>query len=368
MAESGGHALVLMPDITGYTEFLSKVEISHGEHIIAELLEVLIANTTVEMELAEIEGDALLLYRFGPPPSLELLMAHIALGFKNFHTHLMQLQQQIFCDCGSCQNLGRLSLKVVGHYGSIVHHKVGGRLKIFGTDVVLSHRMLKNGVPLPNYVLFSDSLWEAMGETQNRQWKFAPHRETYPVFGEVGMMLVDMGPFVKALPAPPPPGSAPPPETHFVEQVALKAPFATVVEHLADYSKWPLWSQGVEMVDDEIDAIPRKGSVHRCLLDGRLVELSLENLKFGARAFTISNRLTPPHPLVKDVLVDYSAAQEGEEVRVTATVCYRCRPLSAWLVERWVMPALRLRFGSNLRNLKNLLEGGAVAATDGGLS
>ena len=36
-------ALIFIPDISGYTEFLTTTEIKHSKHIISELLEIIIA-------------------------------------------------------------------------------------------------------------------------------------------------------------------------------------------------------------------------------------------------------------------------------------------------------------------------------------
>ena len=58
MAEN---ATILIPDISGYTEFLTKTELVHSSHIINELLEAILAANSGEFVLSEVEGDALLL-------------------------------------------------------------------------------------------------------------------------------------------------------------------------------------------------------------------------------------------------------------------------------------------------------------------
>ena len=63
MAES---ATILIPDISGFTDFVTRIELEHGAHIIKELLEVLANANTTGFTLSEIEGDALLLYRKAP--------------------------------------------------------------------------------------------------------------------------------------------------------------------------------------------------------------------------------------------------------------------------------------------------------------
>ena len=64
MADS---ATILIPDISGYTEFLTQTELVHSSHIVNELFEAILAANEGEFELSEVEGDALLLYRKGKP-------------------------------------------------------------------------------------------------------------------------------------------------------------------------------------------------------------------------------------------------------------------------------------------------------------
>ncbi len=55
MSELPQPGLLLIPDISGFTEFVSTVEMSHGQHITAELLEALMKETPLGMQLSEIE-------------------------------------------------------------------------------------------------------------------------------------------------------------------------------------------------------------------------------------------------------------------------------------------------------------------------
>src|SRR5215468_3825745 len=71
MAES---ATILIPDISGYTEFLTKTELVHSSHIINELLDAILAANSGEFVLSEVEGDALLLYRKGEPIEADALV------------------------------------------------------------------------------------------------------------------------------------------------------------------------------------------------------------------------------------------------------------------------------------------------------
>jgi hypothetical protein len=60
-------AIILIPDISGFTGFTGATELDHAAHIITELLELIVASNETDFTLAEIEGDAVLFYRKGKP-------------------------------------------------------------------------------------------------------------------------------------------------------------------------------------------------------------------------------------------------------------------------------------------------------------
>lgn len=70
-------ALIFIPDISGYTEFITQTEIRHSKHIISELLEIIINGNQLAMNVSEIEGDAVLFYRKGDAPSLKEIIAQV---------------------------------------------------------------------------------------------------------------------------------------------------------------------------------------------------------------------------------------------------------------------------------------------------
>ena len=57
--------LLFIPDISGFTRFVNETEIEHSRLIIQELLEILINANQIGLEVSEIEGDAILFYKFG---------------------------------------------------------------------------------------------------------------------------------------------------------------------------------------------------------------------------------------------------------------------------------------------------------------
>ena len=69
--------LLFIPDISGFTRFVNETEIDHSRLIIQELLEILINANRLGLEISEIEGDAILFYKFGSPPELKDLYEQV---------------------------------------------------------------------------------------------------------------------------------------------------------------------------------------------------------------------------------------------------------------------------------------------------
>jgi len=69
--------LLFIPDISGFTNFVTNTEIEHSRHIIQELLEVIINSNNLGLEISEIEGDAILFYKYGDTPDLKEIYSQV---------------------------------------------------------------------------------------------------------------------------------------------------------------------------------------------------------------------------------------------------------------------------------------------------
>src|SRR5262245_57102919 len=96
--------LFFIPDIGGFTKFVNETEISHSQHIIKELLELLVDANQLGLEVSEIEGDAVLFVRAGAPPTLESLVEQAHKMFVAFHNHLARIEYYRVCQCGACSS------------------------------------------------------------------------------------------------------------------------------------------------------------------------------------------------------------------------------------------------------------------------
>jgi hypothetical protein len=183
---------LVLADISGFTEFLTSTELEHGPPIITELLEEVIRRIAPPLEIHAIEGDAV--FALGPdgkvlPPAS--LLAILREGLAGFRTKQRELAADDSCDCRCCRSVDKLRLKAIGHYGPFVEHTIGGHTQITGPDVILAHRMLKNGVTsTADYTLLTRPALDYM-ELDPTNLGLTPHTERYEHFGDIECYLDD---------------------------------------------------------------------------------------------------------------------------------------------------------------------------------
>jgi hypothetical protein len=163
-------AIYFMPDITGFTNFVNNTEVEHGVHIISELLELMIDSTTNDLQLAEIEGDSLFMYS-SKIPTYKQLVAQTSKMLEAFRNHTSSYESKRICNCGSCRTTTNLELKFLVHYGDLTFMKVKDFVKPYGSDVIKIHRMLKNNVPVNEYILFTNAAFKLYEDQLDETWK-----------------------------------------------------------------------------------------------------------------------------------------------------------------------------------------------------
>ena len=157
--------LLLIADMGGYTEYMSthRMTLAHAQVNTSRLLERVI-DAVPGLELIEIEGDAAFLYRqteAETPEALadEVLRSAVAMH-EAFHLERAYVAKNL-CPCGGCKEAASLTLKFVAHVGDVAIQTIRQRTKLVGIDVILVHRLLKNAVPIPEYVLMTADLCSA---------------------------------------------------------------------------------------------------------------------------------------------------------------------------------------------------------------
>ena len=179
-------ATILIPDISGYTEFVSKAEIEHGAQILKHLLETIVEAAGDDFIVSEIEGDAVLMYRKGSPPSKQEITEKCIRIFKAFHETSTMMDGMRVCQCIACKGVVRLSLKFIVHYGTITENKVANFIKASGIDMIIAHRLLKNRIEKDEYVLITRNfLNQTTDADASFELEWFPLKEKYDSIGDI---------------------------------------------------------------------------------------------------------------------------------------------------------------------------------------
>jgi hypothetical protein len=160
---ASARSLLLIADIGGYTDYMRthRMSLAHAEVNTARLLEKVI-DAAPGFDLIEIEGDAAFLHREAPASEddetvEQVLRAAVAMH-RAFHLERTYVATNL-CPCDGCTQANNLRLKFVAHVGEVATQTIRQRRKLVGIDVILVHRLLKNSVDVPEYVLMSEELY-----------------------------------------------------------------------------------------------------------------------------------------------------------------------------------------------------------------
>jgi hypothetical protein len=186
-----------VPDITGFTKFIATADINFSKEVIPALLRRLIEANILKMSVAEIEGDAIFFYKNGRLPSVSRVAEqckHLYQTFSDFIDKLEKTDPENYQRYLGDNSLG---LKIIIHYGHISLSNIKGRTKLFGEDVIIAHKLLKNGVDELNYILLSERyLSKVRNREKLNQWfhwqELRSGSETYDYIGEVPFKYITL--------------------------------------------------------------------------------------------------------------------------------------------------------------------------------
>jgi hypothetical protein len=199
-------ALLLIGDIGGYTHFmkLHRLSLAHSQEITGRLLNAM-TEAADRVRLVQLEGDAAFFY--APEADLgETVLASVATEqsvamHHAFHAERQRMEALNMCNCDACRQAGDLTVKFVAHRGEVAAQTVKRRLNVVGVDVIAVHQMLKNTVPVPEYILMTDSVFSRC-EPPVRERARTVEQELEGL-GKAEIYFVDMAELAADLPPPP---------------------------------------------------------------------------------------------------------------------------------------------------------------------
>ena len=234
-------------------------------------MEALIDANELDMKISEIEGDAILFYRPGELPSTSALYSQVNRMFVDFHTQLKKYEQSRICQCGACSTATNLSLKFVLHYGEVAANQIKNHSKLFGREVIVVHRLLKNSVPNRQYAIFTAPIFQTIENSLphgEEPWDKPFYGEEMYEVGTIPIQHFDLKPLLVKIPDPVIEDFSVAGATQSVlrlEQV-IYAPLELTFDAISDLAFRAAWIEGLVDSDQLNHQINQAGSTHRCVI------------------------------------------------------------------------------------------------------
>lgn len=356
MASEGTFVLA---DIGGYTSFLTGVGIQHGKETIEHLLNRLIKSSDRKWKVANVMGDCVFFYADTPEPPDETF-ARVQTLFESFQDAQFDIAAGSTCRCGACDRTEQLSLKFVVHRGEYDVQNIGGRKELFGREIVVATRLLKNSVPAKEYVIAtpavagladaagmpaqqgSDDL-ESIGRIEYAYIDLAPARLAYEksrafhVTGETSKLTVP----------------------HEID-----APADVVWDALLKLEKRAVWQVTISKMEHIQGQANAVGEVHSCVHgSGKMVHATIA---VDTDSMQKTERVWITPGIMKDVYVTLQAIPLSDtRTRVELRAIFKpAVPLlshAAWPVFIW---KLKRDIDKDMRGLQEFCETGRVAGRE----
>ena len=293
---SAKQAIYFIPDISGFSQFVENTAIEHSIHIIAELLEILLDNNVLNMKLAELEGDALFMFSQNDFSYSEI-EKQVSAMLNSFREHLYKYEHQRICNCGACATATNLRIKFLVHKGRLDFIRVKHIKKPYGQDVNRIHRLLKNDVPLTEYLLMSNPALEYLkidaeeAEFTRIESKYDIHirpyyykgLKTYKTKIEEKSIRDNIQIDEKA---------------DFIIERDIKVPIERVFELISNFKYRKLWDTSLTEIVFNEGQVNRSGSNHTCIIGNR--KMKFETIGIGSKADRSYGESTSNFPMANN--------------------------------------------------------------------
>ena len=265
--------LLFIPDISGFTRFVNEVEISHSQFIIQQLLEELIKANDTGLEISEIEGDAILFYKYGEPQDPASLYKQVEKMFTRFHQYLIGYDNRKICQCKACISAVDLTLKIISHYGEFTSLNVQQFRKLIGKDVIIAHQLLKNDIELHEYWLITKELLQDKQPPELAPWMHWTPDTKQTETGEISFHYTQLGSLKKDIPPHPTQIEI----SNKIKMLSVSKDYDVDIKTLCytvvHFEFRHIWFAGIKAIDEVEHFLPGIGSRHRHVLNNGKTEL-----------------------------------------------------------------------------------------------
>lgn len=156
---------VVIPDITGYTHFmtLNRFSLGHAQYVVSRLLGAMMEAARPVLRPTHIEGDAIVFFAVvktnGSSRGVtgDQVIGAVVDLLSGFYRERALLKHH-----NACRHIDDLDVKVVVHRGLILHSNVLNFESVSGISVITAKRLLKNSLQLSRYIVVTEAAAEAV--------------------------------------------------------------------------------------------------------------------------------------------------------------------------------------------------------------
>ncbi|GAB3303807.1 DUF2652 domain-containing protein [Hymenobacter tenuis] len=259
-------ALLLIPDISGFTRFIEESGSPQAPFLVADLLEILIEANMLDLQVNEIQGDAVLFYRLGPPPPIADLVRQCRRIYLDFQNYLRLVERDTGSELAEALQELALTLKIVVHYGRVSVARIREHTKLMGRDVIVVHRLLKNNITGSEYLLLSEGYTATQHPavlTRAFSWtRLQPGATYYEYLGEVPYHYAHLSP-LRLLVSTPEVADDTTQSCALKVRRAVRVSAAYALRVISNFRLRPLWMEGVSAVHYDVTKAGRLGTSYK---------------------------------------------------------------------------------------------------------
>ena len=137
---------LLVADISGYSGYVVGSPLESAEDVVADVTETVVGRLEPVVRVNKLEGDAAFGYAVDGEYDATMLLDTIEECYFAFRGRLRGIEHAVSCTCPACAKVADLDLKFVVHHGEFVRRAAARGEELTGHDVIVVHRLLKNGV------------------------------------------------------------------------------------------------------------------------------------------------------------------------------------------------------------------------------
>lgn len=195
MSVAVGRGVLLVADISGYTDYVVGSPLEYAEDVVSDVTETMVKGLASVIHVNKVEGDAAFGYALDGELDASMLLDAIEECYFAFRGRLRGIAHSVSCTCPACTKVTELDLKFIVHHGEFARRMGARGEELTGHDVIVVHRLLKNGVndalSLRAYALFTEPCVTALGLDPS-SLNLQRHVEPYPDVGDVVGFVSDL--------------------------------------------------------------------------------------------------------------------------------------------------------------------------------